>query len=60
MFLIGSVMDYREERLFSGFVFENPNETGRCGCGESFYGQLGRIAAKTAIAGPLISRFIEI
>ncbi len=36
MFLIGSVMDYREDRLFSGFVFENPNETGRCGCGESF------------------------
>ena len=36
MFLIGSVMDYKEDRLFSGFVFENPNETGRCGCGESF------------------------
>ena len=36
MFLIGSVMDYKEERLFSGFVFDNPNETGRCGCGESF------------------------
>ena len=36
MFLIGSTMDYREDRLFAGFVFENPNETGRCGCGESF------------------------
>ena len=36
MFLVGSVMDYKEDRLFSGFVFENPNETGRCGCGESF------------------------
>ena len=36
MFLIGSVMDYKEDRLFAGFVFENPNETGRCGCGESF------------------------
>ena len=36
MFLIGSVMDYKEERLFSGFVFQNPNETARCGCGESF------------------------
>ena len=36
MFLIGSVMDYKEDRLFSGFVFENPNETARCGCGESF------------------------
>ena len=36
MFLVGSVMDYKEDRLFSGFVFDNPNETGRCGCGESF------------------------
>lgn len=36
MFLIGSVMDYRVDKLQSGFVFENPNETGRCGCGESF------------------------
>ena len=36
MFLIGSVMDYKEDRLFTGFVFDNPNETGRCGCGESF------------------------
>lgn len=36
MFIIGSVMDYRTDKLQSGFVFENPNETGRCGCGESF------------------------
>lgn len=36
MFILGSVMDYKEDKLFSGFVFENPNETGRCGCGESF------------------------
>lgn len=36
MFLLGAVMDYKEDRLFSGFVFENPNETGRCGCGELF------------------------
>ncbi len=36
MFILGSEMDYREDKMFSGFVFNNPNETGRCGCGESF------------------------
>lgn len=36
MFLIGSEIDYREGKLESGFVFANPNETARCGCGESF------------------------
>ena len=37
MFLIGTVMDYVEGKLQSGFVFNNPNEKGRCGCGESFH-----------------------
>lgn len=37
MFLIGSQMDYVEEKLSSGFTFQNPNEKGRCGCGESFH-----------------------
>lgn len=37
MFLLGTQMDYREDKLQSGFVFVNPNETGRCGCGESFH-----------------------
>ena len=36
MFIIGAEMDYQEDKMFSGFVFNNPNETGRCGCGESF------------------------
>ena len=36
MFLMGSEMDYQEDKLKSGFVFTNPNETSRCGCGESF------------------------
>ncbi len=35
MFLLGTRMDYREEKLSSGFVFNNPNETSACGCGES-------------------------
>ncbi len=37
MYLIGSEMDYVEDKLQSGFVFNNPNEKGRCGCGESFH-----------------------
>ncbi len=36
MFLIGSQMIYAEKELESGFDFVNPNEKGRCGCGESF------------------------
>lgn len=37
MFIMGSQMDYVEDKLSSGFVFNNPNEKGRCGCGESFH-----------------------
>ena len=37
MFIIGTEMDYVEDRLQSGFTFRNPNEKGRCGCGESFH-----------------------
>lgn len=37
MFIIGTEMDFVEEKLQSGFVFRNPNEKGRCGCGESFH-----------------------
>jgi iron-sulfur cluster assembly protein len=37
LFLIGTMMDYREDKLTRGFTFENPNEKGRCGCGESFH-----------------------
>nr|WP_295738961.1 iron-sulfur cluster assembly accessory protein [uncultured Acidocella sp.] len=37
LFLIGTVMDYKEDKLTRGFTFENPNEKGRCGCGESFH-----------------------
>ena len=36
MFLLGSEMDYVESTMQSGFVFNNPNEKSRCGCGESF------------------------
>ena len=37
MFIVGTEMDWREDKLESGFVFSNPNEKGRCGCGESFH-----------------------
>lgn len=37
MFLIGSQMDWKEDKFQNGFVFTNPNESGRCGCGESFH-----------------------
>lgn len=36
LYLIGSEMDFVTEKMKSGFVFSNPNEKGRCGCGESF------------------------
>ena len=35
LFLLGTEMDYRIEQLKSGFVFNNPNQTSACGCGES-------------------------
>jgi iron-sulfur cluster assembly protein len=37
LFLIGTTMDYEVKALSSGFTFVNPNEKGRCGCGESFH-----------------------
>ena len=37
LFLIGTVMDYEQKSLSAGFTFTNPNEKGRCGCGESFH-----------------------
>ena len=36
MFLLGSIMDYRTDKLSTRFVFDNPNEKNSCGCGESF------------------------
>ena len=37
LFLLGTVMDFVSDKLQSGFTFKNPNEKGRCGCGESFH-----------------------
>ena len=35
MFLVGTEMDYKTDKFTSQFVFNNPNETSACGCGES-------------------------
>ncbi len=37
LFILGTEMDFDEEKMQSGFVFRNPNEKGRCGCGKSFH-----------------------
>lgn len=37
LFILGTEMDYVEEKMQSGFTFHNPNEKGRCGCGKSFH-----------------------
>ena len=37
LFLIGTTMDYENTPFSQGFTFTNPNEKGRCGCGESFH-----------------------
>jgi iron-sulfur cluster assembly protein len=37
LYLIGTTMDYEVRPMSAGFVFVNPNEKGRCGCGESFH-----------------------
>ena len=36
MYLLGATMDYVATDLKSGFLFSNPNEKDKCGCGESF------------------------
>ena len=36
MYLLGTQMDYKKDDFSSSFTFKNPNETERCGCGESF------------------------
>jgi|TARA_Y100000389_G_C17243088_1_gene404157 iron-sulfur cluster assembly protein len=36
MYLLGTEMDYKSEKFSSQFIFKNPNETERCGCGDSF------------------------
>ena len=37
LFLLGTVMDFKTDKMSEGFSFENPNQTSACGCGESVY-----------------------
>ena len=37
LFILGTEMDYVEEKMQSGFIFQNPNAKGHCGCGKSFH-----------------------
>ena len=48
LFLIGTEMDYKTEKLSAQFVFNNPNQTSACGCGESV--QLEPASGETAAA----------
>jgi len=50
MFLLGTEMDYRTDRMRSGFVFNNPNQTSACGCGESVSLKPAADAAESAPA----------
>ena len=52
MYLLGTEMDYKKEELSSTFVFKNPNETERCGCGESF-----KIWSKSNVAMSIAVQF---
>ena len=56
MFLLGTEMDYRADRMRSGFVFNNPNQTSSCGCGESV---TLKPAAETAQSGTDISEKVS-
>ena len=37
LFLLGTEMDYKADRMQAQFVFNNPNQISACGCGESFH-----------------------
>jgi len=46
LFLLGTEMDYKAEKLSAQFIFNNPNQTGSCGCGESVQLTPSKDAAK--------------
>lgn len=51
LYILGSEMDYVQEKLRSAFEFRNPNEAGRCGCGESFYVDRDKLAQMAELPG---------
>ena len=44
LFLLGTEMDYRRDKLSAQFVFNNPNQTSACGCGESVQIEPAKVA----------------
>lgn len=55
LFLLGTEMDYAQDKLSSGFVFNNPNQTSACGCGESVAITPAQKAALEAFEKPIKS-----
>jgi len=51
LFLLGTEMDYRVDKLSAGFVFLNPNQTSACGCGESVAITPAKLDGETAPQG---------
>lgn len=51
LFLLGTIMDFKTDKLSSGFVFNNPNQTSACGCGESVAITPARSEALAGAAG---------
>ena len=54
LFLLGTQMDYEVTKLRSGFVFNNPNQTSACGCGESVELKPADLAALAEKGEPVI------
>ena len=54
MYLLGTEMDYKKEEFSSSFVFNNPNESERCGCGESFKSNITNTHISIAIYAYLV------
>ena len=52
LFLLGTEMDYRVDKLSAGFVFHNPNQTSACGCGESVAITPARLQPEPADSAP--------
>lgn len=55
LFLLGTEMDYQQDKLSSGFTFNNPNQTSACGCGESVAITPAQKAALEAFEKPIKS-----
>lgn len=55
LFLLGTEMDYETTTLRSGFVFNNPNQSSACGCGESVELQPADLEALAKAGNPVVA-----